>query len=196
MPTREGALGLLLERTYHIEITGAQSQAEIDTARLEAIAADLLKHEEVASAEISVALIDGGTMRELNRQHLNHDYDTDVLSFLLECDEPKESRADAPRGSGKTIDGEVLISTDVAAKAAAEFGWSVENEITLYLVHGLLHLVGYDDLSDDEKAIMRDRERYHLARWDLHPVYAESLDVSHADENAADATSSSFSVRG
>jgi probable rRNA maturation factor len=96
-----------------------------------------------------------------------------VLSFLLECDEPAELRSDAPRGAGKTIEGEVLVSTDVAATAAAEFGWSVENEVTLYVVHGLLHLVGYDDLSDDEKAIMRERERFHLARWDLHPTYAD-----------------------
>ena len=182
--------------TYTIDITDEQSRVQIDLERLRAIAADLLRYEEVASAEISVALIDGGTMRELNRQHLDHDYDTDVLSFLLECDEPTEPRSDAPRGSGKMIDGEVLVSTDVAAKAAGDFGWSVENEVTLYLVHGLLHLVGYDDLSDDEKAIMRQRERYHLARWDLHPVYAESLPEQGSDASAADATSSSFGVRG
>jgi len=180
---------------YTIDISDAQSRIEIDPARLQAVAADLLRHEEVASAEISIALIDGGTMRELNRQHLNHDYDTDVLSFLLECDEPNGARANAPRGAGKAIDGEVLISTDIATKAAADFAWSVESEVILYLVHGLLHLVGYDDLTDDEKAVMREREWFHLARWDLHPVYAESSnDVG--SEAAADPTARSPKVRG
>lgn len=182
---------------YTIDVSDAPSRVEIDPARLESIAADLLQHEGVASAEISVALIDGETMRELNRQHLDHDYDTDVLSFLLECDEPAATPDGAPRGAGKAIEGEVLISTDVASKAAAEFGWSVESEVTLYMVHGLLHLVGYDDLSDDEQAIMRDRERYHLARWDLHPVYAESFEPSDgAATPTGDHAPSSFGVRG
>jgi probable rRNA maturation factor len=182
---------------YTIDVSDAQSRVAIDPARLASIAADLLQHEAVASAEISVALIDGGTMRELNRQHLDHDYDTDVLSFLLECDGPATSRSDASRGAGKAIEGEVLISTDVAAKAAEEFGWSIESEVILYLVHGLLHLVGYDDLSDDEKEIMRERERYHLARWDLHPVYAEPQPESAGEEMPADdPTFFSSDVRG
>jgi probable rRNA maturation factor len=181
---------------YTIAVTDAQSRATLDVDRLQAIAADLLRHEDVASAEISVALIDGETMRGLNRQHLDHDYDTDVLSFLLECEGPA-APVQAPRGTGKTIDGEVLISTDVAAKAASDFGWSVENEIALYVVHGLLHLVGYDDLTDGERAIMRERERFHLARWDLHPVYAESPEPSgEAVTPERDHSSSSFGVRG
>ena len=45
--------------------------------------------------------------------------------------------------------------------------------MVLYLVHGLLHLAGYDDLTPDEKAVMRRQERVHLARWGLEPVYAE-----------------------
>jgi probable rRNA maturation factor len=182
---------------YTIDVNDDQSRVAIDPARLESIATELLQLEEVAAAEISVALIDGGTMRELNRQHLDHDYDTDVLSFLLECDEPTASRSDAPRGAGKTIEGEVLISTDVAAKAAVDFGWSVESEVILYMVHGLLHLVGYDDQSDDDKAIMRGRERYHLARWDLHPVYAESEPESAGEEmDAGDSTIVFSDVRG
>jgi probable rRNA maturation factor len=162
---------------YEIEVNDSQSRLSMEVDRLREIAADVLRHEGVVAAEISIALIDGETMRRLNRQHLGHDYDTDVLSFLLE--ESKEgssepAASDAPRGTGKRLDGEVLVSTDVAARAAAEFGWSIESEVILYVVHGLLHLAGYDDLTDDEQAVMRQRERAHLARWGLKPAYAGS----------------------
>jgi probable rRNA maturation factor len=158
---------------FEIEVTDEQSRAEIDADRFVHVAEDVLRHEGVAAAEVSIALIDGETMRRLNREHLGHDYDTDVLSFLLDSEGDGPPDPDAPRGTGKTLDGEVLISTDTASRAAADFGWSVEDEVILYLVHGLLHLAGYDDLSPDEKAVMRSRERAHLARWGLTPVYAE-----------------------
>lgn len=182
---------------YQIDVTDSQSKASVDTDRLHRIAADVLSHEDVASAEISVAVIDGVTMRELNNRHLGHDYDTDVLSFLLDCDGPAESSSDRPRGAGKSIDGEVLISLDIAAKAADDFDWSVESELTLYLVHGLLHLVGYDDLTDDEKPVMRERERFHLGRWDLRPTYADSSEREGAGIDAmSDTAAPSPGVRG
>jgi len=158
---------------FEIEVNDAQERVAVDAKRLRTIAEDVLRREGVVGAEVSVALIDGETMRRLNNEHLGHDYDTDVLSFLLDCEEPEDADPAAPQGTGKTIDGEVLISTDVAAKAAGEFGWGVEDEVVLYLVHGLLHLVGYDDLTDDEQPVMRSREREHLARWGLTPRYAE-----------------------
>lgn len=158
---------------FEIDVNDAQGRIKLDPERLRTIAEDVLRHEGVVAAEVSVALIDGETMRRLNREHLGHDYDTDVLSFLLDCETPEDADPTAPRGTGKTLDGEVLISTDVAAKSAGDFGWTAADEVVLYLVHGLLHLVGYDDLTDDEKAVMRAREREHLARWRLTPKYAE-----------------------
>lgn len=160
---------------FEIEINDAQERIELEPERLRQVAEGVLRAEGVAAAEVSVALIDGETMRRLNRQHLGHDYDTDVLSFLLDCEGPgpDDVNTSVPRGTGKTLDGEVLISTDVAAKAAGEFGWTAADEVVLYLVHGLLHLAGYDDLTETEKAVMRQREREHLARWGLTPKYAE-----------------------
>jgi probable rRNA maturation factor len=158
---------------FEIDVNDSQVRIELDPERLRAIAEDILRHEGVVAAEVSVALIDGETMRGLNREHLGHDYDTDVLSFLLDCDGPDDANPVPPRGTGKTLDGEVLISTDIAANSAGEFGWTAADEVVLYLVHGLLHLAGYDDLTEDEKAVMRQREREHLARWGLTPTYAE-----------------------
>ncbi len=158
---------------FRIDVHDDQDRLAIDADRIRCVAADVLRHEGVAAAEVSVALVDGVEMRRLNREHLGHDYDTDVLSFLLDADGPDGEPDGLRRGAGKTLDGEIVISADVAAAAAADFRWGADDELLLYLVHGLLHLAGYDDLTDPEQATMRDRERDHLSRWGLTPAYAD-----------------------
>ena len=160
---------------YAIAIADSQQALELDEAFVREVAGRVLAEERVAGAEISVALVDNPTMRELNRQYLNHDYDTDVLSFLLDCDESEVPAATehAPRGAGKRIEGEIIVSTEMAVQRAADFGWSSRDEAVLYLIHGLLHLAGYDDLTKPEKELMRQRERQLLAIWNLTPGYAD-----------------------
>jgi probable rRNA maturation factor len=159
-----------------LEISNRQTHVRIGAAYIRKVARAVLDAEEVASARISVALADNATVRRINREYLTHDYDTDVLSFLFESvSDPKEGTAPRsrgmaqprktarPRGFGRRIDGEVLASAEMAVQMAERFGWSPRDELTLYLVHGLLHLCGYDDLSPHERRIMRDRERAVLA---------------------------------
>jgi probable rRNA maturation factor len=81
--------------------------------------------------EISVAIVDDQTMHQLNSRHLQHDYTTDILSFLL--------------GDGERLEGELIACWDVARRVAEQGGWNVHWELLLYLIHGMLHLVGYDD---------------------------------------------------
>jgi probable rRNA maturation factor len=141
----------------------------IGAAYIRKVARAVLTAEQVAAARISVALADNATVRRVNREYLAHDYDTDVLSFLFESvsepegTAPHSRAAGQPRGSGCRIDGEVLASAEMALQMAERYGWSPRDELTLYLVHGLLHLCGYDDLSPRERRIMRDRERAVLA---------------------------------
>ena len=173
---------------YSIQIANMQDQVEIDESRLQQIAENTLAAEQVAAAEISIAIIDNARIRVLNRRHLDHDYETDVLSFLLECEEsaaPEQSARmapveDSPLGRGKRIGGEVVLSAEMAAATADDFDWSPHDEIVLYLVHGLLHLVGYDDGSDTQRRKMRSRERSLLSPWNLVPRYA---DVTTGDES-------------
>ena len=153
---------------YEIVINDQQDLIEVSLERIEAIVRDVLTHERVTGAEVSIALIDGRTMRRLNNTHLGHDYDTDVLSFLLESS-PQETSGEIPRGAGKRIEGEILLSTQIALQAARDYNWDVEHEVALYVVHGLLHLLGYDDLTDEESKLMRSRECLHLSRWNLVP---------------------------
>lgn len=161
---------------YQIDLCNSQERFEVDETFLEEVARRTLEDERVASAVISVALMDNAAIHELNRQYLGHDYETDVLSFLLECqapDEPLTGDAPAPRGAGKRIEGEVILSVEMAAQLAEEFRWSIRDETVLYLVHGLLHLCGYDDLTPTEKRVMRARERDILRLWGLTPHYAD-----------------------
>jgi probable rRNA maturation factor len=145
---------------YTISVRNEQTHLSVPASRIRQIARKTLAAEAVAAAAISVALIDNQAIHRLNRQHLNHDYETDVLSFLFDS-EPGNSTAkkDGPRGQGCRIDGEIIISAEMALQSASKFGWSGIDELTLYLVHGLLHLCGYDDVAASERRLMRKREQ-------------------------------------
>ena len=71
------------------------------------------------------------------------------------------------------IEGEVIVSAEMALQMAEQYHWHGADELCLYLVHGLLHLCGYDDLTEVEQIVMRQREREILRHWNLTPHYAE-----------------------
>lgn len=145
-----------------LEISNQQSSLEIKEDRIREVLTHLLEQEQVVAAEISLALVDNPTLRELNVQYLGHDYDTDVLSFLLEETQVGEPDPEK-RGAGKQIEGELIISTEMACNIAKEYNWPAESELLLYIVHGTLHLLGYDDLTEEEIPLMRQREREILS---------------------------------
>ena len=124
--------------------------------KLKEVVVELLTDHGIRRGEISLAIIDDQTMHELNRRHLQHDYPTDVLSFVLETD-------------GDHLEGEVIVSADTAAQVAPTHDWPVEHELTLYVIHGCLHLVNYDDHSDDDRQNMRTKELHYLARAGIRP---------------------------
>lgn len=139
-----------------IEIADEQQAIPIDEARLKRGVRQVLQAAGMESAEISVAIVDDARMHELNRQYLEHDYPTDVLSFVLDFDEEEQS-----------LDGEIIVSADYAAREAVRYGWSTDAELLLYVIHGCLHLVGYDDTTPEGKQKMREAEAMHLAAMGL-----------------------------
>jgi len=126
-----------------------------------AIRAALRRHG-VVRARISVALVNDATMAQLNRDHLGHNGPTDVLCFDLR-DEASEKN---------TIDGEIVMSVDMAVKQARERGHAVEAELALYAVHGTLHLLGYDDRRKADAAHMHEMEDEILSSIGFGAVYA------------------------
>ena len=164
---------------YEIEFTNQQEFLEINEDFLREAVRYTLAAEGVARAEISVALVDNEAIHTLNRQFLQHDCATDVLSFLLESEPPVDNGKSSgsagdivPRGAGACFCGEVVVSAEMALQTAVEYDWNSRDEMLLYLVHGLLHLCGYDDLTQPECEIMRAREREILRHWDLRPHFS------------------------
>ena len=130
-----------------------------DTEALAALVRMVLAAE-AASVAISVALVDDPTIRALHREFQDQDSATDVLSFPLsdDGDGPDAFDPDA-EGPG----GEVVVSVDTARREAATRGVPFEAELSLYVIHGVLHIIGYDDLEDAPRERMRAAEARHLA---------------------------------
>ncbi len=110
----------------------------------------VLRCEGVASAEINVVLSNEHTVWRLNREFLNHDHATDVLTFPL------------TDGDSDLLEGEIYVDMDMASARASEFAATFDLELLRYVVHGVLHLVGYADATAPEKAKMRELEDTYL----------------------------------
>ena len=135
----------------------------LDEARLKKAIRMVLKDTGFEEGEVSIAIVDDAEMHILNRKYLDHDYPTDVLSFVLEED-PDEGR----------LEGEIIVSHDYAAREAARYGWTADDELLLYTIHGTLHLVGHDDQEPAAKQEMREREKQCLSLFGLTPRYEAS----------------------
>ena len=134
-----------------LEILDVQEELVVDLARVRTICEQVLDDGNVKSGKINVVLVDSDTIRQYNRDFLQHDYPTDVISF------PAEDR----RSEGY-LEGEVLACTEIANERAKEFGWTAEEELLLYIVHGMLHLTGYNDTNSEQQAAMQEKERTYL----------------------------------
>ncbi len=137
-----------------IEICNDQDLLLVNEDQLRRAAEAVLVDAKIRTAVLSIAVVDDLSIHALNRQFLQHDYPTDVLSFVLEQDEGR-------------LEGEVIASAETAARAAERYGWSAEAELLLYVIHGTLHLVGHDDQDDAAREVMRAAERRHLACFGL-----------------------------
>jgi probable rRNA maturation factor len=134
------------EDAIEVEISDMQGHLRADAAQLTGLVRAVLAAEGQRRASISIALVDQATIHSINLSHLGHDWPTDVVSFPLS--EP----------SDPVLTGELVVSAEMAASTAAEIGAEPIDELALYVVHGLLHLCGYDDTSEHEAAAMRRRE--------------------------------------
>jgi len=132
-----------------------QELVPLDYQGLKAAARTVLEGEGVADAKITLAFVDNVHIHRLNKQFLNHDEPTDVLTF------PYTSPG------AKTLEGEVVIGAEVAREYAADRGHEVGLELVLYVVHGCLHLCGYTDTDDADSAKMRMKEREYLTKLGL-----------------------------
>ena len=136
-----------------ITVHQANPSRSLDEDALRAVLVPAADGEGFTIQELSIVLADHATVRELNRQWLGHDYETDVVSFSLD----EAALAD------RRIDGEIYVDLDTAAERAPDIGASFEDEVLKYVLHGLLHLMGHDDATEEQRAAMRVLEDRYLA---------------------------------
>ena len=132
-----------------IYVEQVHARLRVDSVALVELVRTILQLEGRAARFLGIVLTDMTTVREMNRTYRGGDYDTDVLSF--------------PLGGAQELDGEVYVSLDYAQAHHTEFGSSFEGEVRRYVVHGLLHLMGYDDADSAGRAAMRALEDRYLA---------------------------------
>jgi probable rRNA maturation factor len=162
---------------YDVEIADRQSAVSLDIELIARAVREVLTDADVRDATVSVAVVGDQEIHELNRRYLSHDYPTDVLSFLLDRrDESKgreapEALGDEPVALGGEpvappccLDGEVVVSAETARREAPQYGWTAGDELLLYVVHGTLHLVGYDDATESCAALMQEAQSRVLSR--------------------------------
>lgn len=136
-----------------LEIHHAHETLDVDDAAVRAVVHAVCAGEGVVPESVGVILADHATVHDLNREWLDHDFETDVVSFVLD---------DTARVRG-ALDGEVYVDLDTAAERAPEFGATMATEALRYVAHGVLHLAGHDDATDEQRAAMRALEDRYLA---------------------------------
>ncbi len=110
-----------------------------------------LRSSGVERARVTVVFTDSRRLRKMNRQYLHHDHITDVISFPLEED--------------PVLEGEVYVNLDRARSQAKEYSVSFRHEVARLVVHGTLHLIGFDDSTRREALRMRAEEDRVLRSW-------------------------------
>ena len=128
----------------------------------------ILTCESATSADVSILLTDDRTIHGLNLRYRGQDKPTDVLSFALRDELPSDAAAipDFPIPADHVNEalGDVVISVEAAARQADQFGVSLDHELSLLTMHGILHLLGYDDVTDDGAEEMTSKETAALAK--------------------------------
>ena len=102
---------------------------------------------------VSVIFCSDNYILDINQRFLQHDYFTDIITFDY--------------SEGEKISGDLFISVDSVRENSVEYGTEFEDELHRVIVHGILHLIGYDDHTEDEIKTMRSKEDYYLSLFEL-----------------------------
>ena len=132
----------------------------IDTEELDKVIKFACKKMKVNNPVLNIVIVDNKRIKEINKLYRNKDDVTDVISFAFE--EVEDFKYDNVRFLG-----EIYISYERCVTQAAEYGHSIKREFCYLAVHGLLHLLGYDHIKEEDKKIMRALEEEILNEYDI-----------------------------
>ena len=155
-----------VKQSQNVVVQVAKNFKDIDVcfSRLEKLAKGICNRFKLSKATISIALVDDAQIRRINKKFLNHNRTTDCLSFDL-SDVNRKSQIE----NRKLF--EVVVNAEEAVKKANLQGHSTEAELALYITHGLLHNLGFDDSTQSQAKKMHDTEDEILQQLDYGLVY-------------------------
>ncbi len=134
----------------------AANEADLQTVAAHALAAERV----TGAVALGIVLVDDETIHRMNREYLAHDEPTDIITFALDDEGFITGPGEMPRELG-----EMYISYERAAAQSADWDSDPEREIRFLVVHGVLHLLGWDDATTEERDRMLARQSEILADW-------------------------------
>lgn len=154
-----------------INLENTQEQVALEPVVLERLKEGLQAvarlNDLAAEAEVDVTIVDDAEIHELNREYRGMDKPTDVLSFALDEDSEDSDEPELFGAPEEHLYGDIIISAETALRQAEEYGHGLERELTYLAVHGMFHLLGYDHMTEAEKAVMRTKEEEALRAINL-----------------------------
>ena len=135
-----------------ITIRNLQKKIPITPKRIKGIILKILSgYPKVKAGEITICFVNDKQIKKINAKYLNKNTATDVIAF------------DLSEAKGSIL-ADIAISADTAYKNAVVYKTRPKDELELYVIHGILHILGYDDNNSKNRALMRRKEQYFLAR--------------------------------
>jgi probable rRNA maturation factor len=177
-------------------VTDEQSDVEIDIRRWQALAEAVLGAEGIrGGTELSIMYIGETEMTELNEAHMGVNAPTDVLSFPIDAEDVEvvsgpnslsrgPDRSPVDTGDLPLLLGDIVICPAVAERQFIDHAGTLDDELALLLVHGILHILGHDHVEPQETAKMRARELELLTTLHWHGVAPAAFRQQHDDDNA------------
>ena len=137
----------------HVDVDNQQNDLQISTDRIVFIARSVVSEENQKYDEVAIHFVTREAICSLHSDHFNDPSPTDCISFPVVEEDPLASYR---------LLGDVFVCPSVAKEYAEQHNKNPYEELTLYIVHGLLHLLGYDDLEEKERTRMRAAEKRHM----------------------------------
>ena len=135
-----------------VHVEDLQKDLPVDAKRVERLVQFVLE-KEGRTGEISICFVDDERISQLHGEFLDDPTPTDVITFPLHDDD------------SRTLEGEIVISTGAALRQAQEHASTPLRELHLYVIHGLLHLTGFDDLNEADAKEMEQAQEGYLRAW-------------------------------
>ena len=141
-------------------IINTTSHEDIDISELDKVIRFACKHMKVNNPMLNLVIVDKDRIQQINKEYRGKDAVTDVISFAFE-------EVDDVEYDNIRFLGEIYICYDRCVEQASEYGHSIKREFCYLAVHGLLHLLGYDHMTEEDKKVMRAKEEEILGEYDI-----------------------------